>query len=247
MCSSNVPSLVSAGTASGQRMRRNRRILQGSLAVASIAVVATVAGIGLRGGLFDNTAPPVKRIDTVQQLVPSNPRAFAAAVIADLPPGVTVRSVGQNDPFPGTAIHDSFLGTWPGKGLFNLSLGVRPLPKESVPVNCQGQDQETCSVVALPGGGRARLELTSDSVGVHMDVFAIRSHDFLDLVASIDGGDAAQAQALSRSVVTILRDPAVGMSTYPTLPQAVGATLPRREPVTDAIMGRLGQLSQRLA
>ena len=73
-------------------MRRNRRILQGSVAIAGVAVIATVAGIGLRGGLFDNTSPPVKQIQ-VQQLVPSNPRAFAAAVA----PSVVTSVVGGVD------------------------------------------------------------------------------------------------------------------------------------------------------
>jgi hypothetical protein len=73
----DVPSLVSAGTTSGQRMRRNRRIILGSLAAAGVAVLATLAGIGLSGGLLDNSSPPVKQSE-VQRLVPSNPRAFAA-------------------------------------------------------------------------------------------------------------------------------------------------------------------------
>lgn len=212
----DVPSLVSAGTTTGQRMRRNRRIVRGSMAVAGVAVLATLAGLGLSGGLLDHSSPPVKRVE-VQKLVPSDPRAFAAAVIADLPPGITVTSVGQNSPFPGTSIRDSLLGTWSGSNrIVNLSIGSQPLPKRNYPVNCNGRDQEACSVVALPGGGRARMEVFSDSGSVQVEVFAIRSDDVMDVSATAATSLPGQARALARSIVKILRDPAVGMSTYPT-------------------------------
>ncbi len=96
----DVPSLVTAGTTSGLRMRRNQRLIRGSVVVASVAVLAAVAGVGLSGGLLSDSAPPAKQVE-VQKLVPSNPRAFfGIAVIADLPPGINMDSGQPERPLP---------------------------------------------------------------------------------------------------------------------------------------------------
>lgn len=92
----DVATLVVAGTATGQRLRSRRRVQQGVAAVAGVAVVATAGVVGVQGGLFDNGATPPAD-GTVTQLVRSNPRALAAAVLTHLPGGAQVVGVAGSN------------------------------------------------------------------------------------------------------------------------------------------------------
>ncbi len=225
----DVASLVGAGTAAGQRMQRRRRIQQGAAGVAGLAVITIAGALGLQGGLFEDNSSGPAHPSNVEQLVPSNPRAFAAAVIAHFPSTLKVEHVEGQTSHGGAGIYDQFKTHWttqPNDLLLTFSVGVQPLPKDFPPLDCSGRNRSTagitevCQIEALPHGGVLRLDLTTAGKpgtkerNMNLSALADRRHSFLSVQATAFEPFTGEAATLSRVAEKILRDPAVGAKTY---------------------------------
>ena len=210
-------SLVGAGIVAGRRMRRTRRIQQGIGAVAGLAVIAAAGLVGLNGGWFDNNSAPPAKPGPITEMVPSNPRAMAAAVIAKFPTGWKIQGVQEIAPPPHEkALSDDFTVSVSGQ---LMSVRVTVYKLQPFKLNCAGRhDHRTCIMVDLPGGGRLRLETIPASSGNPFNsvmAFAMRS----DVIVSVEmqqmsPGKPGQAAGLTRVTKAITIFPAVGFQTY---------------------------------
>jgi hypothetical protein len=133
----DVASLVRAGTSSGERLRRRQHLLVATAAVAGVAVIAAAGLVGIKGGLFDNATPPANQ-DNSDRLVPSNARAMAAAVIADLPSTVKVLEI-QGGPGQYTVFSADFSTVISGQ---RVPINVVVYPRGPLSLGCHGRNHE---------------------------------------------------------------------------------------------------------
>lgn len=224
----NAVSLVDAGIATGrQEVRRRRRMQIGGGLAGAFAVAVAGAVVSMQGELFhSSTSTPAGRGDLAER-VTSNPRALAAAVIADLPPGSEVlRTSGSSNSASGniTAVISISAS---GRTVELRVVASQPKPGIEIK-NCpQPGNLVFCGGVSLGDGrhvwstvystvtaGQPGLELSVDGGGQSVSVT-----EYVSGVRSIDD------MPLSRvDLADIADDPRVGWVTSPEMVEG-GANL----------------------
>jgi hypothetical protein len=222
----DVASIVGAGVVAGRRQLRTRRLQQGVGAVAGVGVIAAAGLVGIQGDWFDNAAPPpAKHVHVhVTELVPSNPRALAAAVIAKLPAGWKTDHVDAT-----TRPHAKDIGDHIGVKVNGQLVVLTPTgyPEGHLALSCAGRNQETgqrretCTMVDLPHGGLLWLDTTTlypgtKNANIGVTAMAKRSDGIITVMISQGGSGIrpGQAAAWTRLAKAIVTDPAVGFQTY---------------------------------
>ncbi len=229
--------LVSAGTTAGRQLSHRRRCQQVGVGVVSAAVIAAGGIFGVQSGLFAPNAISPADHGEVTGLVPSNPRALAAAVIAKLPDGAHVHSVTGSQRIP-TSLDVRIKFSAHGQTATLTVAAFKP-SKLGGPVACAVPDNvampsslRACGNVVLPNGRHVfaalSTNLTSGQPG--LDLFVSSKRRGIGVTESVAGADSVSHMPLTRAgLAEIVFDRSAGLTTTRDM-VAKGAALQQFRP-----------------
>lgn len=191
-------SFVNAGIATGRQEARRRHRMQIAGGLASATAVLVAGGVvSMQGGLFHvSTSTPAGRGDQTER-VSSNPRALAAAVIADLPHGSEVLAAGGSSNVQWGLITATVAFTTNGRTVRLKVVASQPRPGIGPQVCPQPGNLVFCGGVSLGDGrqvwstvystsiaGQPGLELSVDAGGVSVTEYVSGARTVNDVPVS---------------------------------------------------------------
>lgn len=228
----SAASLVDAGLATGRQGVRRRRRMQVAGGIAgAFAVLAAGGVVSMQGGLFHtSTLSPADGGDAAER-VSTNPRALAAAVIADLPRGSEVLTTAGSSNARDGQITAMVTFTMGGRTVKLEVVASEPRPGIQIQVCPQPGNLVFCGDVFLGDGRHVWSTAYATSIAGQPGLeLSVRSSD-VSVVAFGSGVTTVSGMPMSRiALADIADDPLVGWTTSPDMVRS-GAQLEDFQPL----------------